>query len=183
MSQIPPYQMSTPPGGPAPKQSNNKIWLWVVLGMAGMCVVCGVVGAAVLLPAFAKARSTARSTITLSRVKQISLATVMYAGDFDDKIPPFTSAKDATLKLEAYYKSPSLTKAAEGYTWNIGLSGKKISGFTSPSDVWLVHSTEIDPTKKFSIGFIDGHAARFQQEAMNSVIEKSSGIEKNYKAK
>jgi prepilin-type N-terminal cleavage/methylation domain-containing protein/prepilin-type processing-associated H-X9-DG protein len=44
--------------------------------------------AAILFPSFARAREKARQTVCLSNLKQIGLATAMYAQDWDDVLPP-----------------------------------------------------------------------------------------------
>ena len=53
--------------------------------------------AAILFPVFAQAREKARQTSCLSNVKQISLAMVMYAQDYDETFCPgrYTNATDA----------------------------------------------------------------------------------------
>jgi prepilin-type N-terminal cleavage/methylation domain-containing protein/prepilin-type processing-associated H-X9-DG protein len=43
--------------------------------------------AAILFPVFARAREKARQTSCLSNVKQIALATMMYAQDYDERLP------------------------------------------------------------------------------------------------
>ncbi len=43
--------------------------------------------AAILFPVFARAREKARQTSCLSNVKQIGLAILMYAGDYDESLP------------------------------------------------------------------------------------------------
>jgi prepilin-type N-terminal cleavage/methylation domain-containing protein/prepilin-type processing-associated H-X9-DG protein len=44
--------------------------------------------AAILFPVFAQARDKARMTSCLSNNKQLGLALMMYAGDYDDTLPP-----------------------------------------------------------------------------------------------
>lgn len=44
--------------------------------------------AAILFPVFAKAREKARQTSCLSNIKQIALATLQYAQDYDEVLPP-----------------------------------------------------------------------------------------------
>jgi prepilin-type N-terminal cleavage/methylation domain-containing protein/prepilin-type processing-associated H-X9-DG protein len=43
--------------------------------------------AAILFPVFAKAREKARQAKCISNMKQLALATIMYAGDYDDHLP------------------------------------------------------------------------------------------------
>jgi prepilin-type N-terminal cleavage/methylation domain-containing protein/prepilin-type processing-associated H-X9-DG protein len=44
--------------------------------------------AAILFPVFARARAKAQATNCLSNVKQLTLGITMYAGDYDDYLPP-----------------------------------------------------------------------------------------------
>ncbi len=51
--------------------------------------------AAILFPVFAKAREKARQASCTSNVKQISLAVLMYAQDYDERFPPERNGIDA----------------------------------------------------------------------------------------
>jgi prepilin-type N-terminal cleavage/methylation domain-containing protein len=44
--------------------------------------------AAILFPVFTKAKTAAKKTVTLSNLKQVSLATMLYMGDHDDTVVP-----------------------------------------------------------------------------------------------
>lgn len=44
--------------------------------------------AAILFPVFASAKKAAKKTVGISNLKQISLATMLYMGDYDDYTPP-----------------------------------------------------------------------------------------------
>ncbi len=44
--------------------------------------------AAILFPVFARAREKARQASCLNNVKQLSMATVMYAQDYDERVVP-----------------------------------------------------------------------------------------------
>ena len=45
--------------------------------------------AAILFPVFAQAKAAAKKTVCVSNVKQVSLASIMYAGDYDDTLCTF----------------------------------------------------------------------------------------------
>jgi len=75
--------------------------------------------AAILFPVFARAREKARQTVCLSNVKQITLANLMYAGDWDEQFfpnevtcnPPGNFVEGATsvaVAVNPYIKSPKI---------------------------------------------------------------------------
>jgi prepilin-type N-terminal cleavage/methylation domain-containing protein len=54
--------------------------------------------AAILFPVFTQAREKARQTTCLSNAKQIGLATLMYANDYDERFPSNNGAIGVTRK-------------------------------------------------------------------------------------
>ena len=94
--------------------------------------------AAILFPVFAKAREKARQSSCLSNVKQIGLAIMQYAQDYDE-IMPYASAwgtpvRNWNLWLDPYVKNaqifacPSNTTYPLGYGWNYQNFGYWSSG-------------------------------------------------------
>jgi|LSQX01.1.fsa_nt_gb prepilin-type N-terminal cleavage/methylation domain-containing protein/prepilin-type processing-associated H-X9-DG protein len=63
--------------------------------------------AAILFPVFARARAKARQTSCLSNVKQISLALMMYAQDYDERYPvvSHSTGYDWWQPVQAYVKN------------------------------------------------------------------------------
>jgi len=60
--------------------------------------------AAILFPVFAQAKLAAKKTQTLSNVKNIGTAFQLYAGDYDDLVPPFSgNASDPATFLQLRY--------------------------------------------------------------------------------
>ena len=53
--------------------------------------------AGMLLPALSKAKEKSKTTKCMSNKKQIGLGFVMYAGDFDDKLPPYANNYAGTV--------------------------------------------------------------------------------------
>ena len=66
--------------------------------------------AAILFPVFARARAKARQTSCLSNVKQITLALMMYAQDYDETYPvvDHTTGYDWWQPLQPYVKNAQL---------------------------------------------------------------------------
>jgi prepilin-type N-terminal cleavage/methylation domain-containing protein len=67
--------------------------------------------AAILFPVFAQAKNAAKKTVSLSNMKQIGLATVMYMGDVDDVTPPLYFYDPANLSIptsQGFYYWPLL---------------------------------------------------------------------------
>jgi prepilin-type N-terminal cleavage/methylation domain-containing protein len=72
--------------------------------------------AAILFPVFAQAKAAAKSTATLSGLKQTGLAVVMYSNDYDDNMLPPTS-----LDPNEYYNDPTTLELLYPYVKNINL--------------------------------------------------------------
>jgi prepilin-type N-terminal cleavage/methylation domain-containing protein len=94
--------------------------------------------AAILFPVFAKAREKARQASCLSNVKQIQLAILQYAQDYDETLP-YASAwgnpvqnwyiyLDPYMKNSQVLKCPSYASATIGYGWNYQNLGYYSSG-------------------------------------------------------
>ena len=82
--------------------------------------------AAILFPVFARAREKARQSSCLSNVKQISLAALMYAQDYDELLP-FAHFGDGRwwyhvlqpyIANEQIFRCPSRQAQSLGYAWN-----------------------------------------------------------------
>jgi len=70
--------------------------------------------AAILFPVFARAREAARKATCISNLKQIALAAIMYAQDYDECLPTATSTGWATSHAIVAANSGITITAAEG---------------------------------------------------------------------
>jgi prepilin-type N-terminal cleavage/methylation domain-containing protein len=118
--------------------------------------------AAILFPVFAKAREKARQTSCLSNLKQLALASLMYAQDYDEMMPgqygtegdptPWSNWDDPVncpggwrIKILPYiknaqiYQCPSVPSGPglSGYLLNGYCSMRALAQFQSPSNVIL----------------------------------------------
>ena len=66
--------------------------------------------AAILFPVFARAREAARKTTCISNLKQIALAALMYAQDYDEALPIATTESDMAT-------SHAIVPGNSGITW------------------------------------------------------------------
>ena len=95
--------------------------------------------AAILFPVFARAREKARQTSCLNNVKQLTTATIMYAQDYDDRLPfAYNFGRWWYQVLEPYTKNaqvvicPSKPQYPLGYAWNYSGCGYGPGAYWSP---------------------------------------------------
>lgn len=69
------------------RQAFTLIELLVVIGIIAIL-------AAILFPVFAQAKAAAKKTANLSNLKQIGLGTILYQGDYDDMMVPYSIPGD-----------------------------------------------------------------------------------------
>jgi prepilin-type N-terminal cleavage/methylation domain-containing protein/prepilin-type processing-associated H-X9-DG protein len=124
--------------------------------------------AAILFPVFARAREKARQTSCLSNLKQMGLACMMYAQDYDETLPrhcyqprpllptgdyPWTMAVQPYAKNSQLFLCPSNTgwrneaKCCGGYGYNlsttpsgggVGCSNQPMSRITAPAGLIMI---------------------------------------------
>ena len=129
--------------------------------------------AAIIFPIVRPARIINYKRPEISTIKQIALGFIMYAADFDDKLPP-TSHWDQRLAEKPYIKSYSLfdNVAPRRCAMNVFLSEGRMTEFDQPENTVLVfvsNATEYDAAGGYElravlpkngsavIGFLDGH--------------------------
>ncbi|HVK59765.1 MAG TPA: type II secretion system protein [Candidatus Kapabacteria bacterium] len=100
-----------------------------------MLVVVGIIGilASMLLPALARAKAKANATKCLNHVRQLGIATTMYASDHDDELPRRGRRYSNTwaYALLPYYKDAKILKCpSDGFLEN---RSYLINGF---NDFW-----------------------------------------------
>ncbi len=103
-----------------------------------------VIFAAILFPVFSAAREKARETSCLSNVKQISMATLMYAQDYDEQLPQATEWQTnftPYIKDEKIYHCPAVvftqeqaTPPATTYAYNSALDRMKLKRLADPAN-------------------------------------------------
>lgn len=134
--------------------------------------------AAILFPVFAQARAKARAISSLSNLKQLGLAAMMYSQDYDEVFPPMKDA--ATLKkvVFPYVKNESVfvqPGTNVPYRANLYLSRKRLAAIAAPAKMVLFYEAEPASDHTRGVCFADGHAVRVP-EADWPRLKKASHI-------
>jgi prepilin-type N-terminal cleavage/methylation domain-containing protein/prepilin-type processing-associated H-X9-DG protein len=150
MSDCPLEPRHAPPGRRPTSGAFTLIELLVVIAIIAIL-------AAILFPVFAQARERARGISCLSNQKQIALAVVMYAGDYDETLVPgrivignpffFNSVQYFDTRLDPYIKSESIWTCpsvgnTNGLIRSIGMNkyvAVDWAGWTTPTPIVLAN--------------------------------------------
>jgi len=132
-------------------------------------VAGGAIGAGVLMPALARTRQQARRTVSMSNLKQLGLAVIMYADEHDGKLP------DSFEQAKQYYndakvlESPLKPKDFAGPSY-IYVSGHSMKA-QSPN--WQIVAYENPEYCQDDITtlFLDGHVERMQKDNFLEMLE------------
>ena len=145
MAQPPVYpQMPPEPQAISPKKSNTVLWVVLILGIGGLCLVILIL-AAVLFPVFSKARFAVQQNKCLSNIRLTGFSLVLYRADYDDRLPPAVAWMDSA---DAYGGSrfrmgcPIVEREAGpqafGYGFNDALSGIGSSKIKEPERTVMI---------------------------------------------
>jgi prepilin-type processing-associated H-X9-DG protein len=177
----PPYQRPGYYDGPPPKKG-MPVWGWVLIGCMGVPLLLIPIAAAILFPVFAQAREKAKQISCLTNLKQDGLGMLMYAQDYDGKLPPAQGWMDKLVpympKDEKAFHCPSAKSSGEekayGYAFNSAISTIVVTQIPSPPTTGMIFDSNangrnasvkggIYPTparhsQKNNVAFADGHA-------------------------
>lgn len=111
-----------------------------------------------------------------SNVKQIALAALMYAQDYDETLPPMANADEVKEALLPYVKNGQIflqPDADEAYVPNAFLSGKKISDIDNPEEMILFYEASPGEDGSRGAAFLDGHTAHLDASEWQRLKEIS----------
>ena len=156
----------TSPPRPSRPSSQKWIIIGVVAGAAFMLLAALAVFAAILLPVFGRAREKAQETASLSNVKQLGMAVLMYAADHEEILPEANSWKEAIAEYvgdnKAIFTCPV---TGQGYIFNKVLSGVDLKDIDNPQQTPMLWEAPLDAGQpvgphmgRFVVCYADGHA-------------------------
>jgi len=130
------------------------------MSVAGAALGAGL-GAGIMMPALARAREQARSAASMSNLKQMGLALIMYADEHQGNLP--ASLEDA----KSYYGNAKILDSPHKPKDFSGPSYLYISGQTTAADYHNIVAYE-NPDfgkDKINVLFLDGHVEAMTPEA------------------
>ena len=121
--------------------------------------------AAILFPVFAKAREKARQSSCLSNSKQVGLAYMQYAQDYDGWVPGFLNGATAVYRwawtdVIAPYVKNSQVFVCPSTKWNVA-PNRYATSSSNATDYWGFNTALYTvPAEKFMIGDTTGDTSR-----------------------
>ena len=104
---------------------------------------------------------------SLSNLKQMALAVLMYAQDYDEALPPLKTIQAAQEALSPYVRDESIFTQPDTdvpYKTNPVLSGKKMAHITNAADMILFYEAKPADDGTRGAAFLDGHAKRLSAD-------------------
>jgi len=93
--------------------------------------------AAILFPVFAQAKQAAKGAASISNNKQITLATIMYAGDFDDRNPLDVAWRTGSDPVQSFgATNTAWPRLIKPYEKNDDLNSDPLTTPTAPQAGW-----------------------------------------------
>jgi len=129
------------------------------------------VGAGVALPAITRARTQARRVSSMSNLKQMALAVIMYAEDNDGKCPPDLEAVKPYGVDDRVLQSPRKPNGFSGpsYIYIPGLS-RNIQG---PAETIVVYENPQICDDGTNVAFMDGHVEFMRPWQFRQALERT----------
>lgn len=132
---------------------------------------------------FQLARARARNAASVSNLRQINLGLLIYAQDYDERLPPMKDAESAKSLLSPYVKNEQLfLQPATGrpYQPNPVLAGRLLAEVDEPSETVTFHEPDAAPDQTRGVAFVDGHVTRLSEAEWRPLEEEmAAGAERD----
>ncbi|MEA3402971.1 MAG: hypothetical protein U9R79_17150 [Armatimonadota bacterium] len=130
----------------------------------------------------------AQRSARLSHVKQLCMACLMYAQDWDMQLPgqDWVQATMPYLKNQQVYQSPAQPELPVGYALNEKVSGANYDNITRPAETVMLFESNVGGSnpvggvdavpeaathgEDVAVGFVDGHAKMITPQALRELL-------------
>ncbi len=175
-----------PPPSAGDHRNSNRTALIVLVTIGGLCL-CGIgVIAAFLFPVFSQARVAAQQTRTMVRMRQLTTATITYAAEHDDALPPvLDTAQAAAPYLQPYLAGEekpgeaflSLNPRSSTILGNTFLAGADENKQGQPSLTLLFFDErDWETDSRRVVGMLDGSAKKLPGKTVLTAMGNAKGV-------
>jgi prepilin-type processing-associated H-X9-DG protein len=177
---------SVPPAA-APRR-DRTVWIAVGVVVAVILLLIGL-GVAVFATWGFRSRSTAVQAACLSNIKQLSMACLMYATDWNDTFPTATDPQGFQNQIMPYVQNAGLFVCPDapnepGYVFNPKLAGKTLKSISQPANTPMLWDAGARPggvqpapgtttgrhNGSDNVSFADGHAKRMSAGGISGLV-------------
>jgi len=134
-------------------------------------VAGGALGAGIMMPALARARSQARQVVSMSNLKQLGLALIMYASDHQDTLPENLEQVKSYYRDAKILESPLKPAGFDGPSY-IYIRGHSLKA-GSPARQIVVYENPEYCRDKINALFLDGHVEAMQRDRFLDALEET----------
>lgn len=145
---------------------------------------------AALLPMFQQAKEKAVASACISNMKQLCLAAMMYAQDWDETLPSeqWPQQLEPYLKNAEIYQCPGAKERQYAFAINEALIGAKLSDIKRPAETVLFFESNLPDDLPFggpdgllmeprhrgmiTVGFVDGHCKLMKPEEAKKLLAR-----------
>jgi len=143
-----------------------------------------------LAPMLEQAKGKAQATACLSNMKQLCLAAMMYAQDWQQTLPSEEWPKqlEPYLKNRSVYQCPGAPDKTIAFALNEALAGAKLNDLPRPAETVLFYESSVGEDVPFggpdavltesrhqgliTVGFADGHCKLMKPEEARKLLEQ-----------
>ena len=135
-------------------------------------VAGGALGMGILMPALARVRQQAQGVVSMANLKQIGLASIMYADDHEGILPENFEQMNKYIGNAKILESPQKPKGFSGPSY-IYVGGRSVRNSKSPArDILAYENTEYCDDMVTAV-FLDGHVEKLSQENFLSLLKET----------
>jgi hypothetical protein len=118
------------------------------------------------LDAANKLRATLSRTTSVSNLRQVGLALMMYCQDYDERYPPLRDPKETKELVMPYIKNEQIwvdPNTKQPYGMNLDLSYRSQAEIEKPDETVMLFETAPGPDGMRAVGYADGHVKRIPE--------------------
>ena len=130
------------------------------------------IGFGVAMPALARAKSQAKRTVSMSNLRQLTLATIMYADDNDGSFPENFDQIKEYIGNSKVLESPMKPKDFNGPSY-IYVQGHSKKAGTSPEKDVIIYENPAYCNDRINIAFLDGHIEQMQRDKFLEILKET----------